>query len=99
MHKRGLSWTLHHSYKKSHTIHNTMKLLLSTALLTLASIAFANDCDECKQIMLVSEAGIEDEYPRYTGTWIREGMWNEKAFFMCPDDCQKLLDKLVSIAS
>eukprot|EP00095_Tigriopus_kingsejongensis_P001620 maker-scaffold289_size220122-snap-gene-1.27 protein:Tk01620 transcript:maker-scaffold289_size220122-snap-gene-1.27-mRNA-1 annotation:"hypothetical protein EMH_0003250" len=78
----------------------TFATFLSLLVLASAALAASNgtdvSCDLCDSMLLESDGGFADEYPRYLGYWKRSGTYEGQSFYMCLD-CMGLRDKLIFI--
>ena len=63
----------------------------------LVAAASAQSCGLCDEMELQSTGGIDDELGRYTGGWVKQGDWEGRPFYTCPETGQGLRDNLVSI--
>ncbi len=78
-----------------------MKYLLLTLAICVTMTLGQNTCDVNRFLELNANpgSGFGYDYPRYIGTWERQGVWNGNGFFLCNNnDCQGLRDELVSLS-
>ena len=84
----------------SDLIFNLTVIMLRSAILVLSLVAALtlgqdDPCMGCDSATLFSTGGIDDEFPRYEGSWERMGFWEGRPFYQCSADCQGLRDQLV----
>jgi hypothetical protein len=79
--------------------HHLSAFFLLVVVPALALSATLNredlECRACYDIELSASNGMNIEYSRYMGTWQRIGLYDERPYYMCINDCQQLTDQLV----
>ena len=65
----------------------TTFFLISSASVVLAD----NDCTMCESMQFSASGGLEMEYSRYMGKWMKLDTWDGRPLYACPGmDCQGL---------
>ena len=69
-----------------------MILTALASFFLMSSISLAdNDCSNCSSMQFTAEGGLEIEYSRYMGTWMKVDTWDGRPLYACPGmDCQGL---------
>lgn len=78
--------------------NNTELLKLIMILTAVASVALVstvvladNDCTMCESMQFTANGGLEIEYSRYMGEWMKVDTWDGRPLYACPGmDCQGL---------
>ena len=65
---------------------------ITTFFLLSSSVVLAdNDCTMCESMQFSASGGLEMEYSRYMGKWMKLDTWDGRPLYACPGmDCQGL---------
>ena len=69
-----------------------MILTALASFVLISAVAFAdNDCNDCDSMLFTANGGLEIEYSRYMGEWMKVDTWDGRPLYACPGmDCQGL---------